>query len=533
MPLDEINGLDQRTLTSDGREISVVYNTEYSGYRNSFGSYFINADGTLGNVRILAPSVEDSQRDPNFPNIRPGGGPLTAGDTFSLGFVPEGTRYGFFLVSDGYNLNTAEVLNGPGTFQLRDADGGPADLEDSGGLTLVKIAPDGTETVVKGLVFVTSDNTPSTPNANDLNPDGKGHVISGFDDSTGGVVFAIDDQPSVGPVNPNTNDRDFNDVVFTIQFGDKPSNVLFLPDLEAQVNPSITDPDSQLMSAASAELTAGVKDGDFIRAVGDTNGDGVIDGTNITVTQVSDTEIRFSGDDTIANYQFAMNGLRYDNETDPSLGQRVLTLTVTDDDGATSQPFNVKINIDNLLIAGNDGDNILTGTDSYDAMSGRAGNDTISGNDGNDLMDGGSGNDILYGGRGDDLLFGGPGQDVMYGGQGADKFNIGSLIFGANKIMDFSEAQGDKLDLTQLFENTDYVPGSSDQSQFFQLNQVDGDNDGQADDIQVKVDLDGAGKNFAFQSIAVLIEPQGVTTSTDIDSIVTTKDSQGSDGATS
>ena len=100
-------------------------------------------------------------------------------------------------------------------------------------------------------------------------------------------------------------------------------------------------------------------------------------------------------------------------------------------------------------------------------------------------------------------------------------------------MKDFSASEGDKLDLTQLFESTNYIPGVSDQGEFFQLNQVDGDNDGTADDIQVKVDLDGAGTNFAFQSVAVLINPEGVSTSTDIDSIVTTKANQGSDGATS
>lgn len=511
----------------------MVYNTEYSGFRNSFGSYFIDADGKLTDVRLLAPNVDDSAADPNFPNIRPGGGPLTAGDTFSLGFVPEGTRYGFFIVSDGYNLNPADIFDGSGTFELRDRNGEAADLSDAGGFTLVKIGEDGTETVVKGLVFVTSDSSPDSPNLNLMNPDGKGHVISGFDDQTGGVVFAMDDQADIGPISHQQNDRDFNDVVFTIQFGDKPSNVLFLPDLEAQVDPRITDPDGQVMTSATAELTSGVKDGDFIRLVGDGNGDGIVDGTNISYTQVSDTEITFSGDDSIANYQLAMNGLRYDNETNPSLGERTLTLTVTDSDGLTSKPFHVSIDIDDLIIAGNDADNILSGDETSNAMAGRGGNDTLDGAGGDDLIDGGSGNDILHGSTGDDLLFGGPGQDILFGGSGADKFNIGSLIFATDKVMDFSASEGDKLDLTQLFESTDYIPGVSDQSQFFQLNQVDGDSDGSADDIQVKVDLDGAGTNFAFQSVAVLIGPEGVTTSTDVDSIVTTKANQGSDGATS
>ena len=533
VPATEINGLDQRTLTSDGREISVVYNTEFSGYRNSFGSYFIDADGNITNVRLLAPDVEDALPDPNYPKIRPGGGPMEAGDTFSLGFVPEGVRYGFFIVSNGFNLNPADILEGEGRFELRDRQGGQADLDDTGGFTLVQIAPDGTETVVKGLVFVTSDSSAGEPNYNLLNPDGKGHVISGFDDETGSVVFAMDDQADTGPISVQNNDRDFNDVVFSIHFGDKPSNVLFLPDLQAQIDPLIKDADSDTMTAATAELTSGVKDGDFIALVNDANGDGIIDGTAISYTQVSETEITFSGEDSIANYELALNGIRYDNETDPSLGQRILTLTVTDDGGLTSKPYDVKIDIEDLIIAGNDADNILNGTDEADAMSGRGGNDTMSGAAGNDLIDGGSGDDIIRGDAGDDQIFGGPGRDQLFGGLGADKFNIGSLIFATDRVMDFNAAQGDKLDLTQLFESTDYIPGVSDQAELFQLNQVDGDNDGTADDIQVKVDLDGPGTNFAFQQIAVMIDPQGVTTSTDVDSIVITKPTQGSDGATS
>ena len=64
---------------------------------------------------------------------------------------------------------------------------------------------------------------------------------------------------------------------------------------------------------------------------------------------------------------------------------------------------------------------------------------------------GGAGNDTLTGGAGNDTLYGGTGNDTLTGGLGADTF-----VFGAegaanlDKILDFSNAQGDKIDISAL-----------------------------------------------------------------------------------
>jgi serralysin len=99
-------------------------------------------------------------------------------------------------------------------------------------------------------------------------------------------------------------------------------------------------------------------------------------------------------------------------------------------------------NAENNLILGNSGANLLYGRD------------------GNDSLDGNAGNDILYGENGDDALDGGTGQDRFYGGTGADDFIFATGDFGgmtsstADRIHDFSQAQGDQIRLEGVDANT-------------------------------------------------------------------------------
>ena len=64
--------------------------------------------------------------------------------------------------------------------------------------------------------------------------------------------------------------------------------------------------------------------------------------------------------------------------------------------------------------------------------------------------------DTLFGGAGDDLLMGGSGRDFHWGGTGADLFRFadgdfaGATIALADVISDFSEAEGDRIDLSAI-----------------------------------------------------------------------------------
>ena len=110
------------------------------------------------------------------------------------------------------------------------------------------------------------------------------------------------------------------------------------------------------------------------------------------------------------------------------------------------------------LYGGADNDTITGGTGD-DTIWGDAGADKIGGEDGNDVIWGGWGDDRLYGGEGADTISGGANRDVMEGGAGADTFVFGygdfaGLVYNsADRITDFDSAEGDKIDLAQLFAN--------------------------------------------------------------------------------
>ncbi|WP_352566505.1 beta strand repeat-containing protein, partial [Mesorhizobium australicum] len=141
-------------------------------------------------------------------------------------------------------------------------------------------------------------------------------------------------------------------------------------------------------------------------------------------------------------------------------------------------------------IIGSNYDDILNGDGSANALYGGAGNDTINGNTGNDTLIGGAGNDTLVGGAGNDLLIGGAGADTLTGGIGADTFKIDNLNI-KDLIADYHGTEGDKIDLTALFDKApagniaDYVHYNSATS-------------------TVSVDTSGSGNAANFVDVAVL-----------------------------
>jgi len=153
-------------------------------------------------------------------------------------------------------------------------------------------------------------------------------------------------------------------------------------------------------------------------------------------------------------------------------------------------------------IAGDAGANTLQGWNGNDLLRGRGGADTLDGGAGTDLasywgeatgvtvnlatgigsggsaagdtfaaienVNGGKGGDTLIGSSGanalngfesNDVLRGGAGKDLLTGGTGADRFAYASTdesVVGANadRIADFSHAQGDRIDLSLIDANT-------------------------------------------------------------------------------
>ncbi|HEY7645664.1 MAG TPA: calcium-binding protein, partial [Hyphomicrobiales bacterium] len=133
----------------------------------------------------------------------------------------------------------------------------------------------------------------------------------------------------------------------------------------------------------------------------------------------------------------------------------------------------------NDALDGGTGNDRADGGSGNDRLFGRSGNDTLLGNTGNDALDGGDGNDLLLGGSGTDTLFGGTGNDILIGGSGGDTLVGGTgadhfrFIFASDsppslspfptedKILDFTRAQGDRIDLRQV-DADDTVGGNQD-----------------------------------------------------------------------
>ncbi len=110
-------------------------------------------------------------------------------------------------------------------------------------------------------------------------------------------------------------------------------------------------------------------------------------------------------------------------------------------------------------LSGAGGNDLIMAGDGDDRLDGGSGDDTLMGEGGNDYILGGTGNDLLNGGAGNDTLVGGAGADSLTGGAGADRFVFGpgDLAVSAtlsDKILDFSRADGDKIDLTGYDANT-------------------------------------------------------------------------------
>ena len=108
-------------------------------------------------------------------------------------------------------------------------------------------------------------------------------------------------------------------------------------------------------------------------------------------------------------------------------------------------------------IIGNRWGEWLYGTRGDDEIYGMGGNDGLKGRDGDDALFGGDGCDYLKGGDGRDTLNGGAHNDVLVGGDGADVFAFSGRDFGDDTISDWSESEGDKIDLGALNVSFDDV----------------------------------------------------------------------------
>jgi Ca2+-binding RTX toxin-like protein len=120
---------------------------------------------------------------------------------------------------------------------------------------------------------------------------------------------------------------------------------------------------------------------------------------------------------------------------------------------------------------GGSGNDRLEGGPGHDYLFGDTGNDNIHGGSGNDRLLGAAGDDKLYGNTGDDKINGWTGRDHLVGGPGKDTFSFSftkdSPRNTRDRIEDFSQKQGDKIDIKAIDANKswgvlDYLDGNED-----------------------------------------------------------------------
>jgi serralysin len=97
-------------------------------------------------------------------------------------------------------------------------------------------------------------------------------------------------------------------------------------------------------------------------------------------------------------------------------------------------------------VVGGQGDDSITAHSGINQVLGNLGNDTLHAGSGGDVVRGGQGDDSIVGGAGGDFISGDRGNDTESGGAGADLFH-GSQDAGIDRVLDFSIAQGDRVEL--------------------------------------------------------------------------------------
>jgi Ca2+-binding RTX toxin-like protein len=482
-----INGIDQGNFTlGPSADARIVFVDEVAQFQNTLGVYLIGADGTIHSPKIVFPQIEHADADPSQPVVRPGGGPLQPGDAVLLsqlydpGELQEGLQFGLFSITEGWTLNGAR-LNGELEFQ-------PASINDPTPRLFSTVGGDVFE--IEGTIFHSADPNPDDGLANPLNPGGEIQTVSGLENDVGGLTVTIEDLAlSSGP-----SDGDFNDTTILVDLLPvQQLNFAFVPTVAPDI--AINDTDSGNLSGATVAVSGDPADDLVITES--------LAGTGITALEDGSAgRVVLAGDAPVASYETILRSIVL--QAGGTLGERVVTVQVVDDEGATSDPAQISFDFSAAtLVVGSDGSEPFLGTVDTDPISGRGGDDEIFGLEGNDLLDGGAGDDSLDGGPGSDLLFGGPGNDTMTGGEGADRFFLLSLPDRGDQILDFDAVEGDVLDLSSMFQDVDVDIANVDS--FLQFEQS-------GENIAVSADVDGAQTNFDPVQVVTLVDPTGVTT---------------------
>lgn len=313
-PPSVINGTNREHLSFDhDHEVQIKFVTEGAGYKNTFGMYTIAEDGTIENVQILEENLSGSGSGVF------GGGTYNAGDVIAdLGTVPAGTEIGFFIIANGANRNN-------GIFKHNDIENGTLEFRNTSTGDVSTITDNANETKLyftndSGDVIALRGHTWHS-SFESLNSDGAVHAVSGTNEN-GNLTIGFEDLKNLG-------DADFNDVV--IEMVVAPATEVVLDPIQIAENFDVIDADDNTIMSMDVEMIDGTQIGDYLLIDA-----GLLAGTNITLTQISDVAFSLHGADTTENYEAIIQSLTFgSNADDPVAGTRNISVEVTDADGLT------------------------------------------------------------------------------------------------------------------------------------------------------------------------------------------------------
>lgn len=372
------------------------------------------------------------------------------GGTVDLGYVAAGSEIEFFIVPNGAQLNNYGSLPAGGTYQFWSG-GAPgsagahlATVDDAAAsIKLYYVSGSSSveiKTASQGVYFATHDN---------LNQDGMDHIISGVDSAhPGDIWMGFEDLNKTNP----QQDLDYNDLVFRVSVGPACGTVVKTC-ADIDLTAFVSDPDSTKLSSAVVHLTAHLV-GDKLELGDDytLSGSNVLKGgvdTGVDFTQGSDGGFSLAGTATLSVYQAILSAAELHNTNGTIAGDRTLTFQVTDDTGLASNVAKVDLN---------------------------------------------------YADNSDDCLACGV-QDAT--GNGVADLYVYSYVSksGADTIVGFNHAEGDKLDVHQILDG--HYGSMSDLSNYIKV-EADG-----CGNTVVQVDCSGSGQHF--EALASLHGVTGLT----------------------
>lgn len=384
---------------TDDHPVSVVFEGETAGYRNTFGYYKVANDGTIQDVEIIWPNA----------SLQGSGGDLIQGQSREYLNVQSGDKIAFFIISNGYSRNNgySGIDLDNGTLQFLESDGTVATIN-STAPRIYHTSPEGQQTQIQ----IDPYHTSAFGDTVNLNPDGILHTTGVLKADAGTITLGFEDLYNGG-------DRDFDDSVFTVDIGI--ANALVL---NAHYNTGTggTDPEEEGEGTTPVDIVRSDNDilygGNGADELHGRSGNDQLYGNNghDDLHGGSGNDALYGGSGTDSLFGNSGDDTLYGGHQDDDLNGN------NGDDALFGETGNDTLNggTGNDTLDGGNGDDSLIGGSGNDVLIGGYGNDTIKGGAGNDELRGGHNNDSLYGGHDDDIFYGDAGNDLMHGGRGND-----------------------------------------------------------------------------------------------------------------